>query len=631
MRGAGRVIILGGIRLAWGGALAAWLLAGSHAAAQPQQDAVSGERRAVARWRVEIEAPDTLKGLLLNHLEVSRYREQVLVGGLGQEPAGGAAASITAGELRRLVANVPEQTRQLLATEGYFSPQVHAAFEPAVGPDAEAVVAVRVEPGPQTVVRSLALRYQGELDQRVEAHDLAAQALVSQIASRWALPVGRAFTQSAWASAKSTALSTLRAQGYVSASWSGTSARIDAQAPAVDLFLMADSGPLYRFGPLIIEGLDRVPPEAVRHLWDAEEGTPYTDKQLFDFQERLRKVGLFAGVSATVDPNPDVAGAVPVLVRLKEQPMQQSTFGVGYSANTGARVSLEQVSRRVFDFEWQAKTVLELGAQQSTFKTDFTSYPLPDLRHNLLSAAIDHLEAAGASTHSQSLKAGRSREEERLDRTWYLAWQRARVMGDGSSTEASAVSANLLWVRRALDSVMAPTRGFATSFEAGLGQSFATDQRNGPFARLLWRNVAYLPLPAGWQTSGRIDVGRVQSRPGVGVPDTLLFRTGGDDTVRGYAYRALGPTRDGVAVGARSMVAGSVELARPIWAHRPAWLWAVFFDAGDAADDVRDLQLKTGYGVGVRWRSPVGSLRIDLAHGQHVHETRLHLSLGMAF
>lgn len=642
-------------------------------ASLPKREPAGRLSAAPARWTVQIEAPDELRELLQKHLDVARFRDEGYgrkhglvsgltstvtttvnatvstltsvvprpgergagngnAGGKGEEPSAVPDKSITTGELRRLVAATPAQARQLLATEGYFSAVVQARLKAGATPDDEAVVLVTVEPGPQTTVRSVALRFQGDLDRRAELRDPAALALVNKLEAGWTLPKGAVFTQAKWSSAKGAVLSTMRAQGYLSTAWSGTSASIDETANEANLFLIADSGPLYHFGPLVIEGLERIKPSAAENLRGFSDGAPYTDKELFDFQERLQKLGLFSSVAVSVDPDPEHADAAPVSVRLKEQAMQQSTVGIGYSDKSGARISLEQVSRRVFDWDWQAKTVMELGSKQSSLKADFTSYPLPGMRYNLFSAAIEHLEAAGSTTHSMSAKAGRSREQERIERTFYVEWQRARVVGgDGTSTEASAVTGNVKWVRRQLDNVMAPTDGFAMSIETALGESYATDQTNGPFGRLLWRTLAYQPLPGSWFASGRLDLGRVLSKPGIGIPDTLLFRAGGDDSIRGYAYRSIGPTRDGVAVGARTLTTGSIELAHPIWSNRPAFLWAVFVDAGDAVDDVSDLHIKFGYGVGVRWRSPVGALRFDVAHGEAVHETRMHLSLGMAF
>ncbi len=117
----------------------------------------------------------------------------------------------------------------------------------------------------------------------------------------------------------------------------------------------------------------------------------------------------------------------------------------------------------------------------------------------------------------------------------------------------------------------------------------------------------------------------------VGIPDSLLFRAGGDESVRGYAYRSLGPTRDGVLVSGRALATGSIELARPVSAELPSVWGAVFLDAGNAADNFGELRPVAGYGVGVRWRSPVGPLRVDLAYGHQIEKFRLHLSVGIAF
>ena len=116
----------------------------------------------------------------------------------------------------------------------------------------------------------------------------------------------------------------------------------------------------------------------------------------------------------------------------------------------------------------------------------------------------------------------------------------------------------------------------------------------------------------------------------VSVPDTLLFRAGGDDSVRGYAYRSLGVTREGVVTGGRALATGSVELAHPIMKRMPSLLGAVFVDVGDAAERMGDLRPNVGYGVGVRWRSPVGMLRLDLARGTETGQFRVHFSVGIS-
>ena len=133
-----------------------------------------------------------------------------------------------------------------------------------------------------------------------------------------------------------------------------------------------------------------------------------------------------------------------------------------------------------------------------------------------------------------------------------------------------------------------------------------------------------------WYATARVEAGQVFANGNVGIPDTLLFRAGGDDSVRGYKYRSLGPTVDGALLSGRVLLTGSAEMARPLSPRLPAVWGAGFIDAGQAADRWQNLRPVFGYGVGVRWRSPVGPLRLDLAYGQKVHQFRIHLSVGIA-
>jgi len=101
--------------------------------------------------------------------------------------------------------------------------------------------------------------------------------------------------------------------------------------------------------------------------------------------------------------------------------------------------------------------------------------------------------------------------------------------------------------------------------------------------------------------------------------------------VRGYGYKELGPVTGGVVGSGNVLFTSSLELARPFSANLPSVWGAVFVDAGNAADSVGKLRPALGYGIGVRWRSPVGPLRLDWAYGREVRSMRVHFSVGIAF
>jgi translocation and assembly module TamA len=117
------------------------------------------------------------------------------------------------------------------------------------------------------------------------------------------------------------------------------------------------------------------------------------------------------------------------------------------------------------------------------------------------------------------------------------------------------------------------------------------------------------------------------------MPDAEQWRAGGEDSVRGYSWRSLGPLdRNGNVIGGNSLITSSIEIAHPFTERLPSVWWATFYDAGSAASRFSDLKIDRGYGVGLRWRSPVGPLKIDLSHGQGEHHLlRLDLSVGVVF
>jgi translocation and assembly module TamA len=185
------------------------------------------------------------------------------------------------------------------------------------------------------------------------------------------------------------------------------------------------------------------------------------------------------------------------------------------------------------------------------------------------------------------------------------------------------------WIRRRLDSALLPTDGTHALLLVGGGLADSSAAQNGVFGKLQAKLGWYKPLGASWYGNARLELGQVLANNNVGIPEKLLFRAGGDDSVRGYAFHGLGPVVGGLDVGGRVLAAGSVELARPLARSLPAFQGAVFVDAGNAATDWRSFKPALGYGAGLRWRSPVGPLRIDLARGVDVQRWRIHFSVGI--
>ncbi len=570
--------------------------------------------------RVEIEAPGDLKALLERHLDLVR------VGHLARE-------DFAATEWSRLIDAAPGQVRELLQTEGHFSAQVRVERTPAADGLTD-LVRLTVEPGPQAVVERVTIEAEGELERGATAGDPQARTVLDQLNSGWPLAVGMAFRNPGWSAAKSAALARLRAAGYATASWSGTQADVDAETHRVRLFLVADSGPLFRFGELVVEGLVAQDAQTVRNLVVLRSGAPVTEAVVLDFQERLQKSGLFENISVALDPDPTQAAHARINVRVREAPLQTYTVGLGVSANTGPRTSIEQVYRRVFGYAALARNKLEFGQLRKAWDGDISSHAGVDLYRNFVGAAVEQLTSDTDVVLSQRLRVGRAQDGQRIERSLFLQAERSlrKALDETVRTNAIATSINYTGVWRELDSVVLPTQGWSFNGQVALGQSHGSHADAGPFSRVYLRLTGYEPLGrSGWYSQGRLEFGQVFLRPNGVVPEPEQFRAGGDDSVRGYAYRSLGPLVDGAVGSGNALITLSGELAHTLVPSIPTLWGALFVDAGNAADTFGQLHPAVGAGVGLRWRSPVGPLRLDWAYGREVKKSRIHFSVGIAF
>lgn len=618
-RGAGRAAAQVGLLvlalLAGGCASLGGAPAGDAAGAAPAQAASAAPGGVL----LEIDAPANLRTLLERHLDLVR------LGGLARE-------EVDDSEWSRLIDAAPLQVRELLQTEGHFRPVVTMERQGRPADGGPELVRLIVQPGERAAISRVTLEVEGPLERAAAAGDAYAAATLAQLRAAWALPPGAAFRNPDWSDAKAATLAALRAAGYVTANWSGTAADVDVAKNEVRLFLVADSGPLFRLGSLSIEGLVAQDQATVLNLLATPRGAPVTETMVLDFQERLQKTGLFEGVSVTLDPDPAQADEARVSVRLREAPLQVYTVGVGVSANVGPRASVEHVWRRVFGWAVTSVNQVEWGAKRQAWDGELSTHPNENLYRNLLGVAIERLESSSDAVLSQRLRLGRTQDTGRIERLYFVEAERSsrRPFG-GTRRDAFAVSYNYHGVWRQLDNVVLPTEGFSFAGQAGVGRSHGTDAASGYFTRAYGRLTGYLPLGSTWYGQARVELGQVFLRSNMVVPESQKWRAGGDESVRGYGYRSLGPLAGGVVGGGTALATASVEVARPILASMPSLWGAVFIDAGNAADSFRALEPVWGAGIGVRWRSPVGPLRLDWAYGRELRKTRLHFSVGIAF
>ena len=201
--------------------------------------------------------------------------------------------------------------------------------------------------------------------------------------------------------------------------------------------------------------------------------------------------------------------------------------------------------------------------------------------------------------------------------------------GDGST-----LSANYIWTGRYFNSLPFPASGYGVGLELGGGTTLGAQRQ--PYLRTVGRWLGIHSLAEG-RIAMRAEAGAVLARETARIPATELFRTGGDTSVRGYSLREIGIAlagKPGVVGPGHYLGVASVEWQRPIRGSNgllTEWENTFFIDAGGVADKLKEVRPSVGIGTGVRWKSPIGPLQIDLAYGVKARQFRLHTSVGFVF
>ncbi|MBN8441358.1 MAG: outer membrane protein assembly factor [Thauera sp.] len=554
---------------------------------------------------VSLEAPQEVRAVLERHVRL-----------LGSEAV---ALPETGPDRLALVRRARREIADLLATEGYFTPQIR--FDRSEGEAWQVVV----EPGERAKITAVDLDFAGALvtEPERERDDTSA---VEALRKAWSLRVGEPFRQASWDAAKQQLLDTVSARRYAAARIVQSRAEVDPETATVRLSLTLDSGPAFYLGELEVSGLADLPEDLVRRYSTLKPGAPYDRDALLAFQSGLQNTPHFASVIVDIDRDPALAAAVPVRVQVSEAKPKTVGFGAGFSSNTGYRVEASYRDVNLLGRAWELNTGLRLEQRRQSLFADV--FLPPQERHrDSFGALVDRSNVEGLKVASEAVGVARKTVRGDIETQIALRLQRERVQPDGAaSSEHNTLTANWTWIRRAVDDLLDPRSGNVFEFQVGGGSSIALSDQN--FLRLYGRVVHYRQVAERDVLILRAEGGATLAPSRNGIPQDFLFRTGGAQTVRGYAYQSLGVREGDATVGGRYMGVMSAEYVH--W-FRPDWGSAVFIDAGDATDDRRNFDLRTGYGVGARWRSPAGPLAVDLAWGQEEQRLRLHFGVAIAF
>ncbi|KVO89740.1 hypothetical protein WL35_05305 [Burkholderia ubonensis] len=556
-----------------------------------------------AKYDVEIDAPRAVRKLLKSHLDIARF---------------GKRDDVSDDQFDFLVTATPQQVRDLTATEGYFSPVVRTDVRTR---DGKRSVQIAVDPGPQTVVSSVDLTFNGPVGSEDPKQEAATRFAFS-------LKTGEPFTQAGWDAAKGAALRQLQSRRYLGAKITASEARIDPRTQRATLAVTFDSGPTFTIGKVDVEGVRRYPEKIVTNVNPLSEGEIYDVQRITELQRQLQNTPYYASVAIDVGNDTEKPDQTPVHVKVSEYPYNSVRGGVGYATDTGPHIQGAYTYLDTFGAAWPLTVSGRLDQIQQYGQVQLSMPPGPRAWTNSVLASYTNTDVSDTRIYSARVGVQRTRTGQYIDYAYSLMFYQDRLKQNGAGpTMSRALVPQWAWTRRNVDDPLFPRSGNLIHAEAGFAiKNVLTDQT---FIRGYARGQQYVPIGKRDLFVFRAELGGVfTSGSSTGVPASLLFRAGGSNSVRGYGYQSIGNSVAGSVLPTKYLTTGTAEYQH--WFNRD-WGAATFFDVGTATDAWGEKVFYKGVGVGARWRSPVGPINVDLAYGLRNHSVRPYLTLGIAF
>ena len=519
-----------------------------------------------------------------------------------------------------LAEETPDNVKTMLKTKGYFNGSVNVQ-------DNGSSYTVAVNPGPRTKIDNVSVAILGDI---LSDNNLAEY--YQKAMANWQQPVGEYFDQDGWSGSKTSVLSAVTRKKYPLAKLSNSQATVNPNNNTADLNVTVESNrPIY-FGDFEITGTRRYPENVVAGLARFKPGAPYDLDLLLDFQQALEQNGHYSGASVQADFDRLQGDRVPVKVNVTEVKRHKLETGIRYDSEygLGGRIGYDYynlfnkgyIGSVVWDMD-KYETTLAAGISQPrnsegkywTTNTSYNRSTTQNLEKRALTSGIWRVRDRNGIESRLGIEF--ITEDRKVPDTNY----------DLGRSHATMLTAS--WKRQNIETELRPENGYY--LDGKIGATLGNFLSSTAMARATAR-AGYFYTPENKKLGTFIvrgQAGYVYAREGEDVPSSLMFRTGGASSVRGYELDSIGLAGPNNSVlPDRALLVGSLEYQFPITKSVSG---AVFHDVGDAAGNFKRMSMKHGTGLGVRWFSPVAPFSFDIAYGHQDKKLRWHISLGTRF
>lgn len=573
-------------------------------AVKPEHDA---DAKLEPKFPVEIDTQDNgeLKEMLEEHLPLITQQQE---------------EALDKEQVAFLAEETPANVSAMLRTKGYFNSSVNVQ-------DQIDRYTVHVEPGPRTKIDNVSVALLGDIlsDDNLPRYYQAAL-------ENWQQPVGSYFDQTHWSDGKTAVLSAVTRRKYPLAKLSNTQATINPNTQTADLNVAVESGKPIYFGTVNIKGTRRYPESVAEGLARFKPGDPYDLDMLLDFQQALEQNGHYSGASVQADFDKLQDDRVPVNVTVNEAKRHKLETGIRYDSEYGIGGRIAYDYYNLFNKGYIGSVVWDMDKYETTLAAGI-SQPR-NSNGNFWTTNLAYNRSTTQNLEKRALSSGlwyvrdRNHIDSRLGLE-FIVEERKVPDTDYDLGRSHAAMLTASWKRQNIETELHPENGYYLDGKIGatLGTLLSSTMTARANARAGWFFTPENKKIGTFIVRGQ--AGYVYAQEDAEVPSSLLFRTGGASSVRGYELDSIGLEGPANSVlPDRTVAVASFEYQYPFARN---WAGAVFHDIGDAAPNFKDMTLKHGTGLGVRWFSPVAPFSFDVAYGHQDKKLRWHISLGTRF
>ncbi len=521
---------------------------------------------------------------------------------------------ITVGRLQRLHQKAIEEIATALQPFGYYRPLVDPSLVKSDAGEWQATYAI--DPGSALPIDEFNFLISPEMGQDPEFLELLQKQTPQS---------GDVFNHLVYEDFKASLVKLAAERGYFDAKFTRHRVEIDLNNYVARIYLDYQGGLRYRFGDLILRQ-DVLDDDLLQRYIPFKKGDPFLLGKLIELQQVLNDTYYFQTADVSAGQPVDGSLEVPIEVSLTPRKKHRYEFGLGYGTDIGARANFGWLIPRINKKGHRFTTEIEVSEIGHNVVANYR-VPVFNPRTDQLVYSVGEEEKDFEDTESTLRTLGVSLIHRRGEwrETLAINYQQEDFESGDDSGDSTLLIPGVRWGRtwgRGFINVLDGLR-FDLSLR-GASESWVSDT---DFSQLRTQLKFITSMNSRNRFIIRGEFGNTSTSDFDELPSSIRFFSGGAQSVRGFEYQSLGPTDDsGEVVGGRYLVLGSIEFEHYF---NDRWGAAIFFDTGNALDDLDD-DLERGAGFGLRWKSPVGPVRIDLAKpiSSDDDSWRLHINIG---